>query len=288
MHWRARKAVDRAQDRWVRRGPRTVLWTQPTAHLGNFLYDWMHAFDQRSQGADVVCLKTPAMDRWLPLFGDLVAELVVRPAEVRITDRREKGLHNEFGPHFDEQTLARFIDGFLRPSGILDEPRVPESLRTTDEDVVVNVRRGDYVTNADNWRNYGFDLDDYLRVALRQSVDVGGPIRRLLVVSDGIDWCEAHLGWLANHCRMLEFENTGQPPEVHLALLSNAPRLILANSTFSYWGGYASAWHFGKPDQVVAPWFHVRTDRAGAAWQLDPRWSIVEDIPSGWALPMRQ
>ena len=262
-----------------------MLWTQPTAHLGNFLYDWMHAFEMRQMGHDVVCLRTPAMDRWLPVFGDRGAELVVEPHAVRLTDRREKGLHNEFGPHFDEGTLARFLDGFLEPSGVLDEERVPHALRVTDQDVVVNVRRGDYVSNEANWRNYGFDVEDYLRVALVRSVEVGGPIRRILVVSDGIEWCEAHLGWLDEQCEMLEFENTGQPPEVHLALLSHAPRLILANSTFSYWGGYASAWRTGLPEQVIAPWFHVRTDLGGAAWQLDPRWSIVEDIPSGWALP---
>lgn len=285
MHWRVRCAAEQFLDRWVRRGPRTVLWTQPTAHLGNFLYDWMHAFDQQRQGADVVCLRTPAMDRWLPIFGNRVAELIVDREAVRLTDGREKGLHNEFGPHFDETVLAGFIEGFLEPSGILDEQHVPPALRVTHQDVVINVRRGDYVSNEVNWRNYGFDVEDYLRVALVRSVEVGGPIRRILGVSDGIEWCEAHLGWLDEQCEMLEFENTGQPPEVHLALLSHAPRLILANSTFSYWGGYASAWRTGLPEQVIAPWFHVRTDLGGAAWQLDPRWSIVEDIPSGWALP---
>jgi hypothetical protein len=285
MHWRVAKALSTFQDRWVRRGPRTVLWTQPTAHLGNFLYDWMHAFDRRSQGVDMVCLRTPAMDRWLPVFGDPARELLVEPDDVRLTDRREKGLHNEFGPHYDEHLLARFIEGFLEPSGVLDIAQVPVAMRVDARDVVVNVRRGDYVTNDANWRSYGFDLDDYLRVALARSVEVGGPIRRIVVVSDGIEWCEAHLGWLAERCEVLDFENSGQPPEVHLALLSHAPRLVLANSTFSYWGGYLSAWRFGRPEQVVAPWFHIRTDLDGAAWQLDPRWSIVKDIPTGWALP---
>ncbi len=285
MHWRARKSLGRLQDRWVRWGPRTVLWTQPTAHLGNFLYDWMHAFDQRRQGVDMVCLRTPAMDRWLPVFGDRARDLVVEPDDVRLTDRREKALHNEFGPHFDETHLARFAQEFLAPTGVLDPDRVPTPLRVTDRDVVINVRRGDYVTNDDNWRAYGFDVADYLRIALSRSTEVGGEIRRILVVSDGIDWCESHLGWLAEHCEVLDFENTGQPPEVHLALLANAPRLILTNSTFSYWGGYLSSWRFGRPEQVVAPWFHIRTDLNGAAWQLDPRWTIVEDIPTGWALP---
>ena len=287
MHWRARKALDRVQDRWIRRGSRTVLWTQPTAHLGNFLYDWMHAFEMRQRGVDVVCLRTPPMDRWLAVFGEPARALVVEPRAVRPTDRREKGLHNEFGPHYDEHVLARFIEGLLEPSGILREGRVPEGLRVTERDVVINVRRGDYVTNEINWRNYGFDVDDYLRVALNRSVQVGGPIERIVVVSDGIEWCETHLGWLAEKCDLLVFENTGQPPEVHLALLAHAPRLVLANSTFSYWGGYLSTWRHGRPDQVVAPWFHIRTDLGGAAWQLDPRWSIIEDIPSGWALPVR-
>jgi hypothetical protein len=285
MHWRLRTGMDRLQDRWIRRGPRTVLWTQPTAHLGNFLYDWMHAFEQRAQAIDMVCLRTPPMDRWLPVFGDRAAELLVESHDVRLTDRREKGLHNEFGPHFDEHVLARFIEGFLEPSGVLDIDAVPAALQVTERDVVVNVRRGDYVSNPANWRAYGFDVGDYLRVALARSVEVGGPIRRILVVSDGIEWCQAHLGWLADHCETLDFEDSGQPPEVHLALLSHAPRLVLANSTFSYWGGYTSAWRFGDPTQVVAPWFHVRTALDGAAWQLDPRWSIVKEIPSGWGLP---
>lgn len=173
----------------------------------------------------------------------------------------------------------------MTPDGALDPDRVPVEFRATDRDVVVNVRRGDYVTNELNWRNYGFDLDDYLRVALARSREAGGSIERMMVVSDGIDWCEQNLAWLGEHCETLIFENSGQPPGVHLALLANAPRLILANSTFSYWGGYISAWRFGMPERVVAPWFHTRTDLGGAAWQLDPRWSIVKDISTCWALP---
>lgn len=181
--------------------------------------------------------------------------------------------------------LARFVEGFVEPGGVLDVDRVPADLRVTDRDVVVNVRRGDYVTNETNWHNYGFDVDDYLRVALAGSVEVGGSIRRLLVVSDGIDWCEANLSRLAEWCEELVFENSGRPPEIHLTLLGNAPLLVLANSTFSYWGGYLSTWRFGRPEQVVAPWFHIRTDLGGDAWQLDPRWSVVKDIPTAWSLP---
>lgn len=278
---RLRRVVQNA----VRRGKRKVLWTQSTANLGNFLYDWMHAYNYRARGEDILCLRTPATEAWVPVFGQRAEELLVRREAVRLTDRREKGLYNEWGVGFDEHDLSTFIEGFIEPSGVIDSSGVPVECRLGARDVLVNVRRGDYVTDPTNWANYGFDVSDYLRVALAVSIDVGGPIDRILVVSDDGGWCQRHLAWLADHCRQLDFETSGHGPATHLAVLANAPRLILANSTFSYWGGYLSTWRHGDPRQVVAPWFHVRADLGGAAWQLDPRWSVVRDIPSEWRLP---
>lgn len=269
----------------VRRGSRTVLWTQPTAQFGNLMYEWMHAFNARAEGRDVVCLRTPAADAWLPVLGDPLARLLVEPTAVRRLDRRERGLHNEFGLSFDAADLARFDAGFVAPSGIVDLEWVPAPDRMGVRDVVVNVRRGDYFSSETNRRNYAFDLEEYLSEALATCRRTGGTIERVHVVSDGIRWCREHLGWLASYADRLTFADAGQPPAVHLAVLANAPRLVLANSTFSYWGGYLSTLRHGRPEQVVAPWFHIRSDRDGAAWQLDPRWSVVRDLPSGWALP---
>lgn len=272
-------------ERLMRRGKRKVLWTQPTANLGNFLYDWMHAFNYRARGEDIVCLRTPATDPWVPVFGARAEELLVKRDDVRLTDRREKSLYNEWGVGFDENDLDLFIEGFMEPSGVIGLERVPPECRLGVRDVLVNVRRGDYVSNRVNWQNYGFDVKDYLEVAIGRSVEVGGEIGRILVVSDDATWCRDNLGWLSDRCTRLDFEVGGHPPATHLAMLANAHRLILANSTFSYWGGYMSTWRHRRPEQIIAPWFHVRADLGGAAWQLDPRWSIVRDIPTGWALP---
>ncbi len=275
--------------RWVqtvvRHGSRKVLWTQETANLGNFLYDWMQAFRQQELGHDVVCLRTPATEPWVPIFGPRAERLLVARDRVRLTDQREKGLYNEFGLSFDEEDVYAFAEGFLEPTGVLSADRVPSAQRLTDTDVLVNVRRGDYVTNEVNRRNYAFDLDEYLRVALRESRRTGGEISRIHVVSDDIGWCQQHLVWMAADGVRLTFEDQGLSPATHLALLSHAPRLVLANSTFSYWGGYLSEWRHRRPAQVVAPWFHIRNEADGTAWQLDPRWTVVRDIPSGWALP---
>ncbi len=270
---------------YVQRGKRGVLLTQPTANLGNFLYEWQYAWHARRSGEDVVCLVTPKMEPWLPVFGEVARPLVVRPEQVRLTDRRLRTLHNEFGVHFGADQIAAFAEGFFGPSGVIGVERVPADQRLTERDVLVNVRRGDYFSVEAHRRSYAFDLDEYLAAALALARETGGPIERIHVVSDGIDWCRANLGWLAGECGRLTYEDRGLAPETHLAILANAPRLILTNSTFSYWGGYLSAWLTERPEWVVAPWFHTRDHADGAAWQLDPRWSIVRDIPSGWALP---
>ena len=202
-----------------------------------------------------------------------------------MTDRRDIGIHNEYGITFGSDDLAEFFAGFVIPSGVVDQNRVPRELRLGTGDVLVNVRRGDYFANAENRLRYSFDLNEYLVAALGRSEKSSGPIDRILVVSDGISWCQENLQWLAAHCNSLLFEDRGLPSPIHLALLANSPRLILANSTFSYWGGYLSTWRYQRPLDIVAPWFHVRDDNGGAAWQLDPRWAVVKDIPSGWRLP---
>ena len=277
--------VRRRLEQAIRRGKRKVLWTQSTANLGNFLYDWMHAFNYRARGEDFVCLRTPATEPWVPVFGARAEEMLVSRQDIRLTDRREKSLYNEWGVGFDERDLKSFIEGFMVPSGVIEPDRVPLELRLEEPDLLVNVRRGDYVSNPSNWQNYGFNVSDYLGVALTRSEAVGGAIRRILVVSDDAAWCRDNLQWMSDRCEVLEFEVGGHPPATHLAVLANAHRLVLANSTFSYWGGYISTWRHGRPEQVVAPWFHVRADLGGAAWQLDPRWSVIRDIPSGWRLP---
>lgn len=77
----------------------------------------------------------------------------------------------------------------------------------------------------------------------------------------------------------------GCPPKPISRCFRTLRALVLANSTFSYWGSYLSTWWHGRPESVVPPWFLSRADNGAAAWQLDPTWSIIRDIPSGWGLP---
>lgn len=261
-----------------------MIWTQSTASLGNFLYDWMHADLWQQRGLDIRCLVTPRMEPWLPIFGATAERLVVTRDQVRLTDRRERGLFADFGVSFDVPQLYAFIESVIAP--VIDPTRLPADQRLTDRDVLVNVRRGDYFSVEAHRVRYAFDLGEYLDAALRRSREVGGPIDRIHVVSDDVAWCEQNLpGLIGDFPSRITFEDQGLPPQAHLALLADAPRLVLANSTFSYWGGYLSEWRHRRPEQIVAPRFHARDANDGAAWQLDPRWSIVRDLPSNWSLP---
>jgi hypothetical protein len=127
---------------------------------------------------------------------------------------------------------------------------------------------------------------EYVRVAVELAAEMK-PVRSILLVSDDLDWCRLKLGRLSE-VAPLRFPPAGASVIEQLALLATARRLVLANSTFSYWGGYLSnrvqVGHGGGPNyaDVIAPRFHNRQVRGGAAWQHDPRWSVVEDIPGGW------
>src|SRR5262245_53111544 len=109
----------------LQRGHRTVLWTQETADLGNFLYDWMHAFRAQQRGEDVICLRTAKTEPWIPVFGPYAERLVVARDRVRRTDRREKGLFNEFGIGFTADDLHVFAEGFFDASGVTTPDQVP-------------------------------------------------------------------------------------------------------------------------------------------------------------------
>ena len=94
--------------------------------------------------------------------------------------------------------------------------------------------------------------------------------------SDDPDWCVTHLSDLFadGDVRVM--------PSPHdmfqdLAQVSSADNLILANSTFSYWGGYlASSRPPGqRPRRVVAPLFFGRHYPYSESALLLPEWLAV-------------
>jgi hypothetical protein len=259
----------------VRRGPRTVLWTEPRLGLGNFLYHWLQVSKLREAGGQVVALRIPEMEPWLPFFPEIERDYTVPRDEVRITDRRQPGFFQGWGVHYWPEHVERFVADLLR------QTTLPLQADLDTERVVVNVRRGDYFEPSFASR-YAFDQEAYLRVALDRAARVGGPARRIHVVSDDIAWCRTTLGWLGDDAEVT-FASDVPTPADDFATLISARRLVLTNSTFGYWAAHLSnGLHGDNHQDVVAPWFHDRTMWSGASYHLNPAWTVVRDIPGGW------
>ena len=197
---------------------------------------------------------------------------------MRLTDHRATGFFQGWGVHYWPEHVERFTEFVLRQTTLQIDAD------TDDERVVVNVRRGDYFEPSFASR-YAFDQVAYLRVALDRARRMGGPVERVHVVSDDIAWCRTALGWLGDQCDLTFAADTPTPAE-DFAALAGARRLVLTSSTFGYWAAHLSnGVHGDNHEHVVVPWFHDRTMWSGAAYQLNPAWTVVRDVPDGWNAP---
>lgn len=262
----------------VRRGHRTVILPPPAVNFGNFLYLWLQAHRAQQNGRDVVVARVPRMDPWLELLPYVTDRLVIPQTEMSFFDRRDLSSHQCWGADYIPSDVQRFVRDALLGSRL--DLRAAER---GDGHIVVNIRRGDYYSPKFASR-FAFNIPPYLEVALARSIAVGGPAESVHVVSDDIAWCRAHLETLFS-ARGLHV--TYQPPDSgpvgDFAALAGARRLILTNSTFSYWGAHVSNTLFrDNAEQVVVPLFHDRLVWEGEAYQLNPAWTVVSHVPGGW------
>ena len=153
---------------------------------------------------------------------------------------------------------------------------------TTPGLLTVNVRRGDYYSVTRFRGMYSFDVAEYLRVAVAESVAADGPVEPLRVVSDDPDWCRLKLPLPRRARRPRRAPRAPASPRA-------LPRAGVVETAGA---GELDVLLLGRPRQqhrprdnhaqVWAPWFHRRDIDGGRAWHLDPRWSVVRDIPGGW------
>ena len=263
----------------VRHG-RNVAWCPEWMNLGNLLYMGLWASEGQRDGEDRFVLAHPTKDAALALFPTAREQLFLSPSQVRFFDRRVSpwsGRDEAEADRFENAHLDNYVLKQLLPSS-------PVSVRPPDissATLVVNVRRGDYFSVSENLAEYGIDTLAYTLCAVEKSIRAGGTPRDIAVVSDDLAWCRAHLEPLQEFAPT-RYRDGGIAED--LSALVHAERIIIPNSTFSYWGGYlGDALNPGR--QVIAPWFFNRTKRGGKAGQLRPQWTRIDEIPGGWGEP---
>lgn len=237
----------------VRRQEPFVLWGNEPMNGGNYLFLWATAWSrQQWAGERWLVRHKPKMEPWLREFPGLEA-LTVRESDIGWRQRRTV----EWGQHAGRDFFLPDLKEFARRV-LLDGSLFAERWDSVVPDAtVINVRRGDYYSNPVHHARYGMDIEGYVRVALERHVpEHDGPV---VFVSDDPDWCREHLSHLVP---WTEPQTLPDPHDMFqdLAQLSHARHLVLANSTFSYWGGYiASSRPPGqRPRRIIAPMFLAR------------------------------
>lgn len=257
----------------VRRG-RPVAWTPDWMRLGNVLYVGLWAFEDQARRC---VLLHPERAASLDAFPELRKSLFVDRARVRFTDQRAFPWRDEADLRARDRFEHPLLDMYVRQVLMPGSPLRAAWRDIASDSMVVNVRRGDYFTPAHE-PEYGLNTVAYTLEAVEWSVRAHGVPGELVIVSDDLAWCREHLDTL-REVAPVRYRDGG--PVEDLAALVAAPRLVIPNSTFSYWGGYiGDALHEGR--EVVAPWMFNRHVEGGRSWQLRPSWTVVEDIPGGW------
>lgn len=271
----------------VRAHGRPVAWTPDFMGWGNLLQLAMWAHDGRLSGERRWIRANPNLVPWLDEFPGL-RQVVLLPEQVRFTDKRmapwsenarRRGISGAVPLHTPVDIAA--VERFLRDVVLPGSRLAAKSMERDMPEMVVNVRRGDYYSDPDIRAQYGFDVGRYLRVAVNDTVERDGVPSAITVVSDDLDWCERELRWLGE-LAPTHFA-VGQGPIADFATAAGARRLVITNSTFSYWAAHTSNLLHGDNHALVwAPRFFDRTQNGGRSWLLDERWSVVEELGQSW------
>lgn len=109
----------------------------------------------------------------------------------------------------------------------------------------VHVRRGDYLAHSvlnlpSIWRYYETAV---------ATITAAAPNTHFVVFSDDPAWCANQFATLDVRYTVIAAERPDLTPLEDFALMSLAPQLIIANSTFSWWAGYLGA----ADKKVIAP-----------------------------------
>ncbi len=162
-----------------------------------------------------------------------------------------------------EQAMAH-LRTMLTPSGL----RLADELTADPASVAVHVRRGDYVTNPNAAAMHGVLSGDYYANALDLMAERG--FTRRVWFSDDPEWVRDNL---ANDGDVICPVDATVSDGGEIALMASCRAQIIANSSFSWWGGWLSA--DAGSASVIAPASWFADGHSDAADLIPPEWTQV-------------
>lgn len=164
--------------------------------------------------------------------------------------------------HEVRESVHALLDGMLTPTG----RRLADRLRADPHRVAVHVRRGDYVSDPNAAVRHGVLGAGYYDRAL-EHVSALGHGRRVWF-SDDLDWVRENL---ARDDDLLCPADATRHDGGEIALIASCATRIVANSSFSWWGGWLGA-PSSPAHPVIAP----------STWFADGHSDASELVPRDW------
>lgn len=248
----------------------SIHHTNPLARGGNYLYYWAWAYLEEKQGRPARVEYNPIIEEWLQEF-PLIRHLSIDATSASKFFTEWHGTYKHyFGDSFTRDELWDFCRALVDSS-----PSFKERLTRMDnffhaDTCVINVRRGNYYTVAAHEEQYGFDIPAYVDESLAELSKQGRSVEDIVIVSDDVSWCLENLSEAGTRRARTVADKTSMFDD--LAALCSAPSLVLANSTFSYWGSYLAG--ALKENHVsISPNYHYVDDNGKKLTDpLDPNW----------------
>lgn len=267
-----------------RLGTQVVNWTPEFMGFGNQLYLWAWAHAHQDEAPPHRVLIVDRSRYWLPYF-PAVRPYLLEKSDVSFWDARShfyayKEEHAGDPRGITNVTRAAFVRDWILTSPALVGAQ--DGVLASDDVMTLNLRRGDFYDNPWHRPEYAFDLESYVREAVPRAIEQDGPVRRIHVVSDDLDWCRSHLSWLSTYADVTEPDRSAEPID-HFRDIVSSRRLVIANGTFSLWGAAISRVLLDASQETVwAPAFFQRRYGPGRCLEYDQDWSFVDDLPHGW------
>jgi hypothetical protein len=142
--------------------------------------------------------------------------------------------------------------------------------------VSIHVRRGDYVTYANSFPPI---TAEYIIDSVNVLKERGAINGKFIVFSDDIQWCKDNIK--ATGDTEIIFSE-GKTEREDLSLMASCKHHIIANSSFSWWGGFLGH----NPDKIIVcphreSWYGP--DNGVVKWYKANNKPILPDlIPEGW------
>lgn len=145
---------------------------------------------------------------------------------------------------------------------------------TLQDNVMINVRRGDYVTRPSAKAFHGVLEMDYFNKAIEMLPFIP---KKIFVFSDDVEWCFNNFKDDKNV--VIKHELAGEKFKDYLQMMSKFSSLIIPNSTFAWWAAWISEKN-GTAKNIIAPgtslWF---SGSPGKSVGLIPtNWKTLERV----------